>query len=628
MGSSRLTIVGLVVALFAGGSTSLPAGAQQSTIDGKRIALVIGNTAYEIGRLNNPVNDAREVTRALRSVGFEVIERHDLTRDAMVRALRDFGQRLQPGGVALFYFSGHGLQVDGRNYLVPLDAKLDSVRYVDVETVVLDSVLREMDLAQSGLNIIILDACRNNPLTRSSRSASRGLAPTNAPPATFVAYATDPGDVAQDGEPGGNSPYTAELLRFLAMPGLSIEGVFKRVYEGVYRRTQGRQQPWTAHKFSGEFFFAAAPSATGASTPTRPDMGSLVFSANLPGVDVWVGERKIWTSGDGNSYVHSNVAPGPYQIVARREGHREWTRSVVVTANQPAQVHVDIETLGPPKVIQGDDGADMMLVPAGEFWMGSSPATVTKLVEECQKHQSQPSEAQCFTWYERELPRHRVALDAVYIDRHEVTNALFERFVRATGYKTTAEREGTGWAWQQKDRTWKWVKVEGAEWRKPTGAGSSGLPQHPVVQVSWHDAEAYCRWAGKRLPTEAEWEKAARSTDGRRYPWGEQWDASKANGQMTVGTTKPVGSYPAGVTPYGIQDMSGNAAEWVADWFDATYYQRSADRNPKGPDTGAFRVHRGGAWDSGPILLRTSERGNSTPDARNANRGFRCARGL
>lgn len=285
-----------------------------------------------------------------------------------------------------------------------------------------------------------------------------------------------------------------------------------------------------------------------------------------------------------------------------------------VVANQPA------------RLVKGADGAAMILVPAGEFGMGSAPSQIQRFRDECRK--GGVSEFSCRLWLEREVPQHRVALDAFYIDQYEVTSALFEKFVRATGHRTTAESEGDGWVYQAKDRKWQWTKVNGSSWRNPDGPGTSSESTHPVVQVSWHDADAYCKWATKRLPTEAEWEKAARGTDNRLYPWGDTLDASRANGGMTIKTTRPVGSYAGGASPYDAHDMAGNVEEWVADWLDERYYDHSPERNPRGPDSGQYRVLRGGSWYSDPRILRASSRHNYAPDDRSNTVGFRCARGL
>ena len=236
---------------------------------------------------------------------------------------------------------------------------------------------------------------------------------------------------------------------------------------------------------------------------------------------------------------------------------------------------------------------EMVFIPSGEFLMGSTGEDVERLLN-------------LFTYrrpsrYANEQPQHVVYLDAFYIDKYEVTNAEYARFLDATG-------------------------------RTPPVFWNDELynqPRQAVMAVSWEDAAAYARWAGKRLPTEAEWEKAARGTDGRFWPWGNEWDPSKLNAN-DVGAvdgyvyTAPVGSYPQGASPYGVQDMAGNVWEWVADWYAPDYYDRSPRMNPQGPELGKNHVARGGSWDMNNDFTRCASRFGL--NAGSLLTGIRCAK--
>jgi len=282
---------------------------------------------------------------------------------------------------------------------------------------------------------------------------------------------------------------------------------------------------------------------------------------------------------------------------------------------------------------------DMVLIPAGEFIMGSSEGEGAF----------------------DEHPQHTVYIDSFYIDKYEVTNMQFQEFVNATGYVTDAERKGWGdvwnprypgfimehWPhmdWQHPDawlnyldrpKTWENEKAKDRKDLVTTfytisWTGIVERMNHPVVQVSWNDAQAYAIWAGKRLLTEAEWEKAAKGTNDIKWPWGNVFNLNieGITSHANIGSegTTPVGSFPTGVSSYNVYNLAGNVQEWVADWYASDYYARSPYRNPNGPDSGKFRALRGGSWKQlKDYQITNSARSYKTPDYTSNFVGFRCA---
>ena len=242
-----------------------------SALAAKRVALVIGNSAYEhTSPLKNPVNDANLMADSLTEAGFEVTKILDADYRTIKKAMLEFGRSLRNSPEAgLFYFAGHGIQVRGKNYLVPVNAKISDEDEVDLEAIDVNSFLRVMDSSSSAINIVVLDACRNNPIARSFRSATRGLASVDAPKGTYVAYATAPGSVASDGR-GKNSPYSVALAKAIKIRGLTIEQVFKHARRSVLEATSSKQVPWETSLITGNFFFLDQKITLVAPTVNKP----------------------------------------------------------------------------------------------------------------------------------------------------------------------------------------------------------------------------------------------------------------------------------------------------------------------------------------------------------------------
>ena len=305
------------------------------------------------------------------------------------------------------------------------------------------------------------------------------------------------------------------------------------------------------------------------------------------------------------------AVPGPAGLAGER-GAMDEPKSVDMAESGEGRTRTATGRSRGTKVWE-KDGADMVLVPAGEFWRGSPEGEGG----------------------DDEHPQQRIYVRQFYVDKFPVTNEQFHRFVRDAEYKTDAERKQDGASFVLSDKG-EWVPSETASWKDYFRPGTE---QHPVVLVSWNDAQEYCKWAGKRLPTEAEWEKAARGQDGRKYPWGnEEPDGTRCNfadkrsglkwADKNVddgfARTSPVGSYPNGASPYGVMDMAGNVWEWCNDWYADDYYKTSPAENPKGPDSGSCRVLRGGSWIGQPVSLRCAWRNRYVPSYRGDYIGFRC----
>ncbi|NJO13170.1 MAG: caspase family protein [Gammaproteobacteria bacterium] len=305
---------------------------------------MIGNSTYKESPLPNPSNDARAMATKLRELGFAVIEKQNATREDMAAASREFGNRLKVGGVGLFYYAGHGVQLNGLNYLLPVDADIQDETELQTRGYDVNEILNKMDAAKNPLNIVILDACRNNPLPRSTRAVARGLATMQQGTGTIVAYATQPGATAADGPAGGNSLYTQQLLQALAQPGLKIEDVFKQVRTEVFRLSSGTQTPWENSSLVGEFYFNRTPGGQ----PGQTDAGAL---ARMPVPNL--AEPRSLSSGTRNFQPKPGAGPAatPRYIPAVLERPHAGSHGAVAVLTRWQQIRPGDQ--GPPAASLG-----------------------------------------------------------------------------------------------------------------------------------------------------------------------------------------------------------------------------------------------------------------------------------
>jgi formylglycine-generating enzyme required for sulfatase activity len=318
--------------------------------------------------------------------------------------------------------------------------------------------------------------------------------------------------------------------------------------------------------------------------------GTVSVSADVPGAKVLLDGGLVGRIAEGSPILVKNVLAGTREIRVRDLSGREALRQVFVEGDQTVEVALrvlNLTTVGPENDLvpvgknpQGHeeywrvkDGAVIVRVPAGEFLMGSPEG------------EGEPDER----------PQHRVYTSEFWIDKTEVTSRQFQKFAKATGSQLPRAP-----VWGIRD-------------------------DYPASFIVWDEALAYCEWVGGRLPTEAEWEKAARGTDGRRYSWGNEWDPQRCNSiSGGLHRLESLGSYPGCVSPFGVLDLPGSLKEWCSDWYGESYYADSPSRNPKGPTSGRLRVMRGGGWMSQPTWLRAAYRFKRSPISRNVDHGFRC----
>lgn len=624
-----------------------------------RIALVIGNGAYEEGPLDNPPRDAELMAETLRALDFAVTFEKNVDQRTMKRLIAGFGDRLREtsDAMAFFYYSGHGMQVKGRNYMIPVDARINDEPDVEIDGVAAWSVLTNMEYAQTRMNIVVLDACRNNPFEKRFKSPQEGtgLAPMPAPAGTLIAYATAPGDVADPGPRGGYSPFTETLASELRTSTASILSLFNSVSSKVYDRTGREQRPYLESSVVPSFSFKRSVA------PPQFQVAPLDLE-----MVVTAGSRINVRAGPGTEFARAGRLESnqPVEVTGQVEG-REWYRVRLADGSQgyvfagllgevarpitpgssrvQQAVGVYPEAWVPGTVFRDrlKNGSDcsfcpeMVVVPAGSFTMGSPEAERKWAVEQSAEQE----------WVDREKPQHLVKIEQPFaVGKHEVTRDQFAAFVQATGH------DMSGGCWENTGSEWK--ENAANSWRSP---GFEQADRDPAVCVSWDDAKAYVVWLSEttghryRLPSEAEWEYAARAQTTTMRPWGDDRDnkagCAYANGADLAAKEKfshwrtmdcydgqvytaSVGSYSANA--FGLHDMIGNTVEWVEDCWNESYESlwRPDDGGAWTSGDCGRRVLRGGSWSNNPGFLRSAFRGRGNSDDRGYNAGFRVARTL
>jgi len=596
----------------------------------RRVALVIGNAAYEgAAALRTTRNDAKDMAEALKKLGFETVLGVDLDQDHFASTMETFARALDGADIGLFFYAGHGLQIDERNYLVSVNAQLGSEFLISSETIALDAIVRLME-SKVATNIVLLDASRGNPLTenlRRSLAAMRrhtmlgtGLARVEtANRDTMVAYAAAPGEEAADGEEG-NSPFTAALLKHIAEPDLEISVMLKQVTADVRAATRDRQRPQQLGDMSRRVYIA--PSDAGAAAPEQSIAPSPreVQSAEDRSLEIafWTSARTANECDAIRAYL-LRYPKGVFVELARLWEARlckpQRTVTMVETAPQPQPPVPPPAASKPPAAAPSQAP---QTVPASPQPAPQQTATVKPPANPVPPAASANSFRDCercpemidlsgghFTMGSNDDPSERPP--------HEVTVAPF-----ALGRYPVTIGE------------WRHCVAE-----KACGYAPSGDDNLPVHNVSWSDAQEYVNWLSRstqkkyRLPTESEWEYAARAGTTTRYWWGNSLLPGKAackgcGTDPNADLPMRVGAFAA--NPLGLHDMTGNVAQWVADCWAKDH--QGAPRNGAARELPNCRryVLRGGSWKNDPGYLRSASRDHYDAAVRYPAHGFRVAR--
>lgn len=563
-----------------------------------RFALLLGNSDYAgSAYLKNPGNDVDSMEKKLILCGFTVLKEKNLKQLGHFNKMVDsfFHIINQRPCEAFFYYSGHGIQQDGDNFLIPTEARINSPSDVVNYCYKLKNVLDKMDDSKSSTNIIVLDACRNNPFSKGQRSAGeKGLQVVNqAPKESFIIYATSPNSVANDGS-GNNSPLVTSFIRYINEPGLSISNLLLRIIDEVNRQYPG-QRPWGSVSIRREFYFAPPVAASSTRSATASGMERTLADVVLvSSADCFVQLDKepndIFIRAGSHRSFSRYAGPRAIHAVDFRDTTLKWDTTFEAGLNEVNVIYVPIREL------QEKRAARLAALPANRRRMAALESLQRGLV----KINGGSFVMGNNSGKNDETPEHRVTLSSFLIGRFEVTQ---EEWTSLMGYNPSQ---------------------------------FSNCPQCPVENVTWTDVIRFIDTLNLltgenfRLPTEAEWEFAARGANNGGSPNGFSNSRTpdktgwvfKNSGKKT----HEVGSLIANEA--GIWDMTGNVAEWCSDWYGAGYYRAAPSANPTGPENGSEKVLRGGSWNEDESNCRNSVRAKQSVDHKDSSIGFRIAKDL